>query len=144
MKALDTNILVYAHRKESTFHRTANDLLRRFAEGDRAWAIPWPCIYEFFSIVTSPRIWKDSASSPEQAWKQLKAWTDSPTCCLLNETRDFINVLGAFMQKPRVRGPIIHDARIAAICLAHGVEELLTVDRDFSLFPELCTHNPVG
>lgn len=144
MKALDANILVYAHRKEPTGHSIANDLLRRLTEGDTAWAIPWPCVYEFFSVVTNPRIWKHTASSPEQAWNQLSAWTDSPTCCLLNETSDFMSVLGELAQRPRVRGPIIHDARVAAICLAHGAEELLTADRDFSLFPELRTHNPIG
>ena len=35
-------------------------------------------------------------------------------------------------------------SRIAAICIAHGVEELLTRDRDFSLFPELRTRNPIA
>lgn len=40
-------------------------------------------------------------------------------------------------------GPRVHDARIAAICLQHGVRELLTFDRDFSRFPDLGTRNPV-
>jgi uncharacterized protein len=48
------------------------------------------------------------------------------------------------VRRPRVRGPIIHDARVAAICLAHGVEKLLTRDRDFSLFPELVKEDPLG
>lgn len=40
---------------------------------------------------------------------------------------------------------VVHDARIAALCLAHGIiEALLTRDRDFSLFPELRTQNPFG
>ena len=43
---------------------------------------------------------------------------------------------------PRVRGPVVHDARVAAICLAHGADELLTRDRDFALFPELKTRDP--
>lgn len=29
----------------------------------------------------------------------------------------------------------VYDARIAAVCLDHGVAELWTADRDFSLFP---------
>ncbi len=37
----------------------------------------------------------------------------------------------------------VHDARIAAICLAHGVSELWTADRDFSRFPELKARNPL-
>ena len=44
--------------------------------------------------------------------------------------------------QPRIRGPIVHDARIAALCLAHGVEELMTKDRDFQLFPQLKTRDP--
>ena len=53
-----------------------------------------------------------------------------------------MGVLEGLLLRPRVRGPVVHDARVAAICLAHGIEELLTRDRDFALFPELKTRNP--
>lgn len=135
MIAVDTNILVYAHRRESRHHISATGLLRALAEDARSWAIPWPCLYEFFSVATNPRIWKDAATSPDQAWDQLDAWTASPTNSLIGETDDFLAVLQDFMRRPRVRGPLVHDARVAAICVAHGVEELLTADRDFALFP---------
>jgi uncharacterized protein len=42
-----------------------------------------------------------------------------------------------------IKGPRIHVARIAALCLHHGVRELWTADRDFSLFPQLTTRNPL-
>jgi uncharacterized protein len=141
--AVDTNILVYAHRRESREHDAASALLRRLAEGTDSWAIPWPCVYEFFSVVTNARIWKDAASSPTQAWDQLAAWMASPSVRLLAETDDFSIIIADFAQRPRVRGPIIHDARVAAICVAHGVEKLLSRDRDFALFPELHTENPL-
>jgi uncharacterized protein len=140
--AVDTNVLVYAHRREPAEHVRAAALLRELAEGTQIWAIPWPCAYEFFSVVTHPRIWKDSASTPEQAWLQLEAWFDAPGVRLLGETSDFAAVLAGIARRPRVRGPLIHDARVAAICVAHGVEKLLTRDRDFALFPELRTENP--
>jgi uncharacterized protein len=54
----------------------------------------------------------------------------------------FVSVLEPLLTRPRVRGPVVHDARVAAICLAHGVDALLTRDRDFSLFPELETRDP--
>lgn len=100
-------------------------------------------MYEFFSVVTNPRIWKQTASTPERAWRQVGAWTGSPAVSLVAETEDFAAILERFARRPRVRGPIIHDARVAAICVAHGVGELLTADRDFSLFPELPTRNPL-
>ena len=64
-------------------------------------------------------------------------------CRLLHETDDFAGLLAGFLRRDRVRGGIVHDARIAAICVSHGVETLLTRDRDFSLFPELVTTNPL-
>jgi toxin-antitoxin system PIN domain toxin len=143
MIAVDTNVLVYAHRRESQHHGRAAEIVRALAEGRDRWAIPWPCLYEFFSVATNPRIWKGAASTPEQAWRQIDAWTASPSVSLLGETEDFLPVLETFARRPRVRGPIVHDARVAAICVAHGIGELLTADRDFSLFPELPTSNPL-
>jgi len=140
--AVDTNVLVYAHRREAHEHIAARDLLRQFAEGPEPWAIPWPCVYEFFSVVTNPRIWKETVSTPKQAWAQLSAWQASPSAQIIGEPEDFFGVLDDFMTRPRVRGPIVHDARVAAICVAHGVEALVTRDRDFSLFPELRAQDP--
>ena len=144
MIAVDTNLLVYAHRRESRYHEACSGLIRSLAEGDSRWAIPWPCIYEFFSVVTNPRIWKDTASTPAQAGIQIEAWLKSPTLSLLNETETLADVVLPMIQQPRVRGAIVHDARIAALCLAHGVEVLLTKDRDFQLFPKLNTRDPTA
>jgi toxin-antitoxin system PIN domain toxin len=142
--AVDTNILVYAHRRESHQHRASHELLRVLAEGNGAWSIPWPCIYEFYSVVTNPRIWKDSASTQQQAWQQIDAWTAAPSVSLLHETDGFLATLHAFVCRPKVRGPVVHDARVAALCVAHGIDELFTADRDFALFPELVTRNPLS
>jgi uncharacterized protein len=140
--AVDTNVLVYAHRREPSEHLLALRTLTKLAEGPDPWGIPWPCVYEFFSVVTNPRIWRDSASTPRQAAAQIAAWCGSPSLALLGESEGFFSVLEPLLTRPRVRGPIVHDARVAALCLAHGVEALLTRDRDFSLFPELETRDP--
>ena len=42
MIAVDTNILVYAHREESPFFDLAAAKLAGLAEGKAQWAIPWP------------------------------------------------------------------------------------------------------
>lgn len=65
MIAVDSNLLVYAHRREVRLGEAAH-ALTGLAEGDRAWAIPWPCCHEFLSVVTSRRIWKDRASTPNR------------------------------------------------------------------------------
>jgi uncharacterized protein len=142
VKAVDTNILVYAHRREAREHAIAFQRLGALAAGADPWAIPWPCVYEFFSVATNARIWKEHASTPDQAWAQVSAWTAAPNVRLLGETDDFTEVLSSLVRRPRVRGPLVHDARVAALCLAHGVEALLSRDRDFSSFPELVVEDP--
>ena len=60
-------------------------IMTALAEGDRAWAIPWPCCYEFLSVSTNRRIWKDEVSTPTQAWRQFEAWASSPTNRMIGE-----------------------------------------------------------
>ena len=105
MIALDTNVLVYAHRREVREHEVAARLLTTLAEGTNRWAIPWPCVFEFFSVVTNARIWKSAASTPTEAWAQLSAWLAAPTLRLIGESEDFPVVLAGFVLRPRVRGP---------------------------------------
>lgn len=142
MIALDTNILVYAHRQDSPFHTAALETLSQLGNSPAPWAIPWPCIHEFLSIATHPRIY--SPPSPmDTALAFLENWLQSPSLHLLAEGETHFPHLSALARRAKLAGPRIHDARIAALCLAHGVDILYTADRDFSLFPTLKTTNPL-
>ena len=46
MIAVDTNVLVYAHREDSEWHLPAYTRVADLAEGREPWAIPWACIHE--------------------------------------------------------------------------------------------------
>jgi len=142
MIAVDTNLLVYAHRRDSRWHVPSVQILESLAAGRDAWAIPWPCVHEFYAIATHPRIY-DAPSKPAQAIEQLRAWRESPSLTLLAEDDAYWPVLESLVERSRVTGAAIHDARIAALCLRHGARELLTADRDFSRFPLLTTRNPL-
>ena len=142
MIAVDSNILVYAHRRDSEWHQRAKELVKGLAEATHAWVIPWPCVHEFLAITTHPRIY-DPPSSMQQALEQVDAWFESQSLVLIGESVDHWRQLNSLIADGRVRGPGVHDARIASICLSHGVSELLTSDRDFSRFPSLKTRNPL-
>lgn len=142
MIAVDTNVLVAAHRRESAHHGAAAALVRSLAEGAAPWAIPWTCLCEFHAVVTHPRLWRGRESTPAQAWAQLDAWCASPSVRLLAETEASLAALRSLAVRPKVRGSAVHDARVAALCLVHGVRELLTRDRDFGAFPELRVRDP--
>ena len=142
MIAVDTNILVYAHRADATRHAVARERLIELLEGRRPCAIPWPCVHEFFAVVTHPRIYR-RPSTAEETLTALAAWRDSPALRFVGEGADHLHVLADLVRSAAVAGPRIHDARIAAICLSHDVEVLWTADRDFSYFPVLRTLNPL-
>jgi predicted nucleic acid-binding protein len=76
--AVDTNILVYAHREDSEWHHLAYQRLAELAEGRTAWAIPWPCVHEFLAIVTHAKIF-DPPTPLAQAIDQVDAWIESPS-----------------------------------------------------------------
>lgn len=142
MIAVDTNVLVYAHRRDSDYYRRADAALRELAESGSRWAVPWPCLGEFYSIATGPRGY-DPPSSPDEAIDQIEIWRESPTLAVLGESPATWSVLRTLLLDAKLRGPRVHDARIAAICLSHGVRELWTADRDYGRFPALRTRNPL-
>ena len=142
MIAFDTNLLVYAHRPESPFHDAATALLSRQATAGRQWALPWPCAHEFLAVVTNPRIYRDPTPM-RMALDALRALFESPGLELLSEDEEHLDVLADIALAAQLRGAQIHDARIAALCRAHGVSELWSADRDFSRFPGLKVRNPL-
>jgi toxin-antitoxin system PIN domain toxin len=140
--AVDTNILVYAHREDAEWHEPAERAVRSLAEGAAGWAIPWPCVHEFLAITTHPRIFR-TPTPVRQALEQIDAWLESPSIVMLAEDAAYWATLRTLVTQARIDGPRVHDARVAALCLRHAVRELWTSDRDFSSFPALRVRNPL-
>jgi toxin-antitoxin system PIN domain toxin len=140
--AVDTNLLVYAHREDSEWHDRAIERVAELAEGKARWAIPWPCIHEFLAIVTHPRIFAPPTPL-SAAVDQVDAWLESPSIVVLAEDPDYWSTLRGSLGAARVAGPEVHDARVAGLCIHHGVDELWTADRDFNRYPRLAAVNPL-
>jgi toxin-antitoxin system PIN domain toxin len=142
MIAVDTNILLYAHRKASPWFEAAFSVVRRLSESTSPWGIPWPCIHEFLGVATHPRV-LSPASTLDEAIRQVELWMESPSLRVISESPAHWSELCASAKAGKIQGPMIHDARIAAICIGNGVREFWTADRDFSRFPSLRTVNPL-
>jgi len=140
--AVDTNILVYTHRQDSPFHKAALARVTELAEGAANWGIPSPCLHEFLSVVTHPRVYAPPTPLA-RAIDEIEAWLESPTLVVLLEGPTHWAVLRELLVAGRVTGGQVHDARIAALCQQHGVREFWSADRDFSRFPGLNTVNPL-
>jgi toxin-antitoxin system PIN domain toxin len=140
--AIDTNILVYAHRTDSPHFPDASRRLKELAESRAAWAIPWPCLNEFYGVVTHPRIYRPPSSIAE-ALAQIEIWLESPALVVLSEADGYLDHLRGAVTAGAITGPRVHDARIVAICRQHSVRELWSADRDFSRFQNLRVVNPL-
>ena len=142
MIAVDTNILVHAHREDSPWHGKALACVAALAHSGTPWAIAWASVHEFLAIVTHPKIY-DPPTPLAIALDTLKAWQASPGLRLLGEGPGYFEILTKQASAGQIKGPKIHDARIASICLHHRVKKLWTADRDFSSCPDLCCENPL-
>ena len=143
MIAVDTNLLIYSHREESEFHPAAKAAVDSLRQQAAPWAIPWPCVHEFIGIVTHEKIFRPPTSL-EVALATIGSWQAGGNLHFIAEGSSHLDTLTQLIRAARLKGPRIHDARIAALCLQHGVRELWTADRDFSLFPKLKTRNPLA
>lgn len=142
MIAVDSNILVYAHREDSPWHIPAEKRLTELANSGFPWAIPWPCVHEFLGIVTNPRIYR-RPSLVTEALDQVGAWLECPWLYTIGELDGYWEVLASHLRSGRIVGSMVHDAKIVAICQQHGVEMLWSADRDFSRFQGMEIVNPL-
>jgi predicted nucleic acid-binding protein len=73
----------------------------------------------------------------------MAVWLESPSCVAIGEGPGYFDVLARLVSTGRAVGGLVHDARVAAICIHNGVSVLWTVDRDFGRFSPLKTSNPL-
>lgn len=134
MIAVDTNILVYAHRTAAPKHEQARQWLKSLAEGDVPWGLPAFVLGEFVRVTTHRSIFSPP-STIEQSVTALENLLVSPSVRLLNPGPDYHRHLLHLIRSAAATGNLAFDAQIAAVCREHGVDRLLTEDRDFTRFP---------
>jgi len=140
--ALDTNILVYAHRAGASEHDRARDAVLAALGDSRGWGICSPTIPEFWSIVTHPKM-PGGPSSPNVAAHFFhyliteghgEIWAPGP---------GFGQRLMRWATSLKVRGKRIFDLQIAVIALEHGAKEIWTHDHNFASVPGVTLRDPL-
>lgn len=133
MIAVDTNVLIYAHRRETARHAEALRRLSVLAEGDSPWGLPVFCIAEFVRAVTHLRVFTPPTDL-RTALDFIDRLLESPSSRLLLPGQTYVGTFRGVCEAAEVRGNLAFDAQIAASCIEHGVRELITADRDFARF----------
>ncbi len=136
MIALDTNVLIYAHRQESRRHRESLSRVTRLAESDVLWGLPVFCLAEFTRVVTHLRVF-NPPSTLDTALTFIDRLLESPSLRLLLPGPGYPRLFRQVCEAAEVRGNLVFDAQIAAVCLERGATEIITADRDFSRFQHM-------
>jgi toxin-antitoxin system PIN domain toxin len=137
--AVDTNVLVYAHRAESPQHVRASDAIRTLAEGDELWALPIFALTEFLRVVTHPRLYVPPTPM-STALEAISHFLESPTVRVLRPDERFWPLLKDAIDEGQATGNLVFDAQIVAVSKEHGVTTILSADRDFRRFPSIKLH----
>lgn len=137
---VDANVLLYAVDADSPFHERARELLEEALNGARRVALPWASLLAFVRIATHPRALRNPLSGPE-AWQLVEEWLDAPAAWVPEPGRAYRSILGELVRELDLRGALVSDAALAALCLEHGLA-VVSADSDFARFRDLTWTNP--
>lgn len=136
MIAVDTNLLVYAHRAGASHHHQARAAIASAAGSGRGWGIAAASIAEFWMVVTHPSS-AGGPSSPTDAAEFFLALERSAAMRIFLPGIGHTSELIRLARDLALRGPSIFDLQIAVQARDAGATELWTADRRFRSIPGL-------
>jgi predicted nucleic acid-binding protein len=140
--AIDTSLLVYAHRAGCTEHAAARQAIERAARSPDGWCIPLPCVFEYWSVVTHAAC-LGGASSPSAAREFIDSLVSTGRAFVLQPGPSFAQRCLQAAERLHVSGPRVFDLQIGLLCLEAGVTEILTHDAGFVSLPGLRVRDPL-
>ncbi len=139
---VDANILLYATDTDSPQHEPARAWLEEALGGERRVGIPWVSLGAFLRISTNPRA-AHNPLTPAEAWDLVNAWLDATVTWTPQPGPGYRTLLGDLVRSYDLRGNLIADAMLAALCLEHGLT-IVSADSDFARFREVDWLNPIN
>lgn len=140
MIALDTNLLVYAHRSALPESQAARKAISRASESAAGWGFSQPVISEFWSVVTHPRA-PGRPSTADEARRFVLA-LQAAGAEIWTPGSGFAVRLVRLAADLSVSGPRIFDLQIALSAFEAGATELWSADRGFASVPGLPVVHP--
>ena len=136
MIAIDTNLLVYAHRSATPEHRSAKRSLQRAAANPDGWGTTLTNLMEFWSIVTHPAA-AGRPSTPTEAAQFINALVAGGLAEIWVPTTGFPVRLIRIAEDLRVKGARVFDLAVALTAFEAGAAEIWTNDTHFQSVPGL-------
>lgn len=132
MIAVDVNVLVHASRSEMALHDEARRRLTALAEGAEPWALLDLVAAGYVRVVTRS-IFSPPTPTPT-AVTLIDRLLASPSVRWVSAGPRHWSILRDVLLQQQVRGGLVTDAVIVALCREHGIDTILSTDRDFARF----------
>lgn len=143
MIAIDTNLLIYAHRSHTPQHRKTQIALERACRGQKGVGVAYPSLLEFWSVVTHPAA-EGKPSSLKEAEAFIHGLVDEGGVNIWMPHLGFWQRLLQVAIDLKVQGARLFDLQIALIAFDNGATEIWTHDANFLVIPGLKKYDPLS
>lgn len=142
MLMADVNVLVYAHREDSTpEHPAYASWVTELATGREPFALSVLALAGVVRIVTNPRIF-GRPSTLDEVFEFIGQLVARPNARLVAPGPGHLEIFESLCRKAGATGKLVADAQHAAVALEHGCT-WVTTDSDFDRFPGLRWEHPL-
>jgi hypothetical protein len=142
MMLLDTNVLIYAHRRDSQQHEDYRDWVQKIIDGPAPYAVSDQALMGMIRIVTNPSVYRHPALTQE-ALAFADQFRNQSHAHVISPGPHFWSIFAGLCREAGATANLIPDAYLAALALEHGCE-FVTADGDFRRFPGLRFRHPLN
>jgi uncharacterized protein len=136
----DVNVLVYAHRRDSTHHDLCRSWLETTLASDRAYGISELVLSSFIRVVTHPRVFDPPSSLQAALEFAMQVGATDHAVRIAPGLRHW-DIFTKLCRQANAKGNLIADAYLAALAIEFGCE-WITTDGDYARFPDLVWRRP--
>jgi toxin-antitoxin system PIN domain toxin len=138
----DVNVLLYAHRADSTpDHPRYAEWVSRLATGPEPFALSVLTLGGFVRIATNLRVFR-RPSTLEEAFAFVSELVRRPTARVVAPGPGHLAIFEQLCREAAAAGKLVADAQHAAVAIEHGCT-MVTTDSDFDRFPGLRWQHPL-
>lgn len=141
MVLLDVNVLVYAHRQDSTHHLPCLRWLETLINSDHAYGLSDLVLSGFLRVVTHPKVF-NPPSGMDKALAFVEELRAPSTCTIINPGPRHWEIFCRLCKTTDIKGNLFPDAFLAALAIESG-SEWITTDRDYHRFAGLRVRHPL-